>query len=158
MPGLDALLAELPSCSLNQLRQAWRERFGAPPALRSRDLLCRALAEWLQLEALGSDPVLDQRIRAELARLRPGRKPTINRPRYRPGAVLEKEWQGGRHHVEVLPDGYRWNGQIYTSTFLSPHLKRQILDGRQPAGLTLQRLMTNDIPLAWDQQMALCRE
>ena len=36
--------------------------------------------------------------------------------------------------------------------FLAPHLKRQILEGRQPAALTLQRLMTRPIPLAWEQQ------
>ena len=36
--------------------------------------------------------------------------------------------------------------------FLAPHLKRQILEGRQPATLTLQHLMTRPIPLAWEQQ------
>ncbi len=41
--------------------------------------------------------------------------------------------------------------------FLDPALKRQILEGKQPAGLTLQRLMTNPIPLAWSAQQALYR-
>ncbi len=41
--------------------------------------------------------------------------------------------------------------------FLAPHLKRQILEGRQPAALTLQRLMTRPIPLAWEQQTAFGR-
>ena len=41
--------------------------------------------------------------------------------------------------------------------FLDPALKRQILEGKQPAGLTLQRLMTNPIPLAWSEQQALYR-
>jgi site-specific DNA recombinase len=42
-------------------------------------------------------------------------------------------------------------------TFLAPALKRQILDGRQPVGLTMQRLKTNDVPLAWSEQQALYR-
>lgn len=41
--------------------------------------------------------------------------------------------------------------------FLAPALKRQILEGRQPGGLTLQRLMTTPIPLAWSAQQALYR-
>ena len=41
--------------------------------------------------------------------------------------------------------------------FLDPALKRQILEGKQPAGLTLQGLMTNPIPLAWSEQQALYR-
>ena len=41
--------------------------------------------------------------------------------------------------------------------FLDPALKRQILEGKQPAGLTLQRLMTSPIPLAWSEQQALYR-
>ncbi|MCA7120845.1 MAG: recombinase family protein [Acidibrevibacterium sp.] len=41
--------------------------------------------------------------------------------------------------------------------FLAPHLKRQILEGRQPAALTLQHLMTRPIPLAWEQQTVFGR-
>ena len=41
--------------------------------------------------------------------------------------------------------------------FLAPHLKRQILEGRQPAALTLQHLMTRPIPLAWEQQTVFAR-
>jgi hypothetical protein len=115
MADLRQTLAELPGLTLEQLRTQWRRHFGAPPAIRSRDLLCRAFAERLQMEAFGGDPAYDQRIRAELARLRPGRKPAVNRPRYRPGAVLEKAWQGTRHHVEVLPDGYRWEERTFAS-------------------------------------------
>lgn len=41
--------------------------------------------------------------------------------------------------------------------FLDPGLKHQILDGRQPEGLTLQRLMTRPIPLVWAAQQTLYR-
>lgn len=36
--------------------------------------------------------------------------------------------------------------------FLSPDLQQSILDGRQPQGLTLARLIATDIPLCWDAQ------
>jgi len=39
--------------------------------------------------------------------------------------------------------------------FLAPDLKAAILDGRQPRGLTLQFVSTQDIPLDWDQQRRL---
>ena len=115
MADLPQILTELLGLTLEQLRALWRRHFGTPPVLRSRDLFRRALAERLQMEAFGGDPAYEQRLRAELARLRPGGKPAINRPRYRPGAVLEKAWQGRRHHVEVLPDGYRWEGKTFAS-------------------------------------------
>ena len=62
MTGLPEILAELPSLTLEQLRTRWRRHFGAPPALRSRDLLCRALAERLQIAAFGGDPAYEQRL------------------------------------------------------------------------------------------------
>ena len=39
-------------------------------------------------------------------------------------------------------------------TFLAPPLKRAILEGRTPAGFTLNRLLQGDIPLSWDDQLA----
>ncbi len=41
--------------------------------------------------------------------------------------------------------------------FLAPDLKRAILEGRQPAAMNLQAIMTRDLPLAWDAQRALFR-
>jgi hypothetical protein len=39
--------------------------------------------------------------------------------------------------------------------FLAPDIQRAILDGRQPAGLNLQNLLTRKLPLAWEDQRAL---
>lgn len=36
--------------------------------------------------------------------------------------------------------------------FLAPDLQTQILEGRQPAGLNLQRFIDADLPAAWDDQ------
>ena len=115
MTDLPEILAELPGLTLAQLRAQWQRQFGAPPALRSRDLFRRALAERLQMEAFGGNPAYEQRLRAELARLSPGRKPVVDRPRYRAGAMLEKVWQGRRHHVAVMANGYRWEGKTFSS-------------------------------------------
>jgi hypothetical protein len=45
--------------------------------------------------------------------------------------------------------------KVLRVAFLAPDLKDAILNGRHPAGLTLQAIMTRDVPLAWDDQRAL---
>lgn len=44
--------------------------------------------------------------------------------------------------------------QIYRLNFLAPKIKEAIIDGNQPQGLTLSRLM-RDIPLCWKEQERL---
>lgn len=39
--------------------------------------------------------------------------------------------------------------------FLAPDLQTQILEGRQPPGLTLQRIIASELPPAWDDQRRL---
>jgi hypothetical protein len=39
--------------------------------------------------------------------------------------------------------------------FLAPSIQRAILDGRQPAGLSLHHLLDADLPLVWDDQARL---
>lgn len=36
--------------------------------------------------------------------------------------------------------------------FLAPDIQQEILAGRQPPGLTLKRLMQDDVPIAWSAQ------
>ena len=45
--------------------------------------------------------------------------------------------------------------RILRMAFLAPDLKLSILEGRQPAGLTLERFMRRDLPLDWAEQRAL---
>ena len=47
--------------------------------------------------------------------------------------------------------------RLIRTAFLAPDLKQAILDGDQPEGLTLQRVMTQDVPLDWDAQRQLYR-
>ena len=44
--------------------------------------------------------------------------------------------------------------RVMRVAFLAPDLKRAILDGVQPAGLTLQRVQDQEMPLAWERQRA----
>lgn len=47
--------------------------------------------------------------------------------------------------------------RLIRAAFLAPDLKRGILDGEQPFGLTLQVVMTRDVPLDWNEQRRLYR-
>ena len=47
-------------------------------------------------------------------------------------------------------DSYR--RRIAKLAFLAPDIQRALIEGRQPAGLTLQALLEADLPLSWDAQ------
>jgi hypothetical protein len=93
---------------LEGLRQAWRHRYGAPPKLRSVDLLARLLAWRIQAEAFGG---LDAETRRNLRRASAS-------PRDRQlsaGSLIVREWQGRRHEVTVGEGAYQYEGQTYQS-------------------------------------------
>lgn len=45
-------------------------------------------------------------------------------------------------------------GRTLKLAFLSPALTEAILDGRQPAGLSLAQLLDADLPISWQAQPA----
>ncbi len=47
--------------------------------------------------------------------------------------------------------------RILRLAFLAPDIKRAVIDGRPPAGLTLQRIVEADLPDSWEQQRRLLR-
>ena len=99
----------LEGLGLHELREVWRGRFGAPPRLRSPDLLRRCLAWRIQTLAYGGiDPGLRRRLRGE-GRVGEGLEE---------GGRIVREWRGQRHEVEVVDGGYLWNGRLFKS--LSP--------------------------------------
>jgi len=75
MSEIKALVHDVKTMNLDEVRQVWRERFGEPPPLRSTDLMRRALADRLQQE--GSSHPLDKRLAQLAARHRTGSKPTV---------------------------------------------------------------------------------
>jgi hypothetical protein len=98
----------LEALDLAGLREEWRRRYGDPPKMRSTELLSRLLAWRIQSEAFGG---LDA---ATIRLLRSDSSTPASRS-LMPGACLAREWQGLRHEVEVLEEGFLHQGTTYRS-------------------------------------------
>ena len=111
-----AIVAEVDqvrSLGTGALRQRWRLMFGATPAKGlTRDIIVRMIAYRIQEEAFGG---LDRETVKLLNRLARGEKPNELNRRLKAGTVLVREYQGERHTVTVVPDGFLWNGTTYAS-------------------------------------------
>jgi hypothetical protein len=94
---------------LEVLRDAWRARYGAPPKLRSQDLLRMALAWRLQADARGG---LDRGARDALRRSQPL---ATAQPALSIGVRLAREWKGVRHEVVATDGGFLHRGKTYKS-------------------------------------------
>lgn len=106
---IDEEVEGLASLDLDGLRQFWRERFGAPPALRSEPILRQLIAWRLQAHAFGR---LDEETRRLLARSGPlqaeGQHLGV-------GARLTRIWKGREVTVVVEKDGFRWDDRVFPS-------------------------------------------
>jgi hypothetical protein len=118
-----------------QLRQRYAEVFGEAPRTRNRAWLLRRLAWRLQALAEGDLSERARRRAAELAndadlRLNPPRlAPTGTPPertgtarldaqtdgRLPPGTVITRPYKGRTLQVQVLPQGFELEGQVYRS-------------------------------------------
>ena len=105
-----AILAAIETMGLSELRALWSHAFGSPPGLRSVDLLRLTLSWRLQARVHGG---LDAAMRKRL------RRKTIADPGsaidLEIGTMLNREWQGQPHIVEVVGEGFRWEGTTYSS-------------------------------------------
>ena len=106
---VDRLVAEVGQMDLEQLRDLWRQRYGATPSLRSVPIMRQLLAWRLQAEAHGG---LDPDTRRALARTgsiaAEGKHLGI-------GARLTRNWKGGEVEVVVEEKGFRWNDRHFQS-------------------------------------------
>lgn len=59
--------------------------------------------------------------------------------------------EGGQPMLDAAPATIRARRSLRLA-FLAPDIQRAILEGRQPQGLTLARLIESDIPLLWSDQ------
>jgi len=105
----------LEGMTLQQIRAEWSERYGAPPKLRSVDLLARLLSWRMQADCTGGlDPTTIKKLQHKTV--------PVAGPRLTPGVRIEREWRGVRESVEVVEGGFRWKGQTgavrLRSTFL----------------------------------------
>lgn len=115
------VVAELEDLGLEALRDIWRGRFGAPPSLRSPELLALMLAWRIQAHAEGG---LDGDVRRTLRRSTAPKAA----PPPAPGVRLVREWQGVRHEVITQDDGqFLYQDRRYRSL---SQIARQITGSR----------------------------
>lgn len=105
---LERTVLALESFDLEGLRTAWRQRWGAPPRLRSPQLLRHLIAWRIQTEALGG---LDSGTRRLLRRS----GTAVTSPGLQSGQRLTREWRGTRYDVEVVEGGFTHAGKIFKS-------------------------------------------
>jgi Protein of unknown function (DUF2924) len=103
--AIEAEVDQIRCLGFGPLRARWRMLFGAnPPKGLSKDIIGRMIAYRIQEEAFGG---LDRETVKLLDRLARGDKPNELNRRLKTGTVLVREYNGERHTVTVVPDGFR---------------------------------------------------
>lgn len=94
------------------LMDAWSVMFATPvPKRLSAPFLRRFLAFEVQAKAQGGLP---KGFRAKLDRAS-HEKPAARVPALKPGGRILREWNGATHVIDLLEDGFHWNGQHHSS-------------------------------------------
>ena len=115
---LKAHLDHLSTLGAPDLRAEWTRVYELPAPRRiSKDLLLRGIAYRIQEKMYGGlKPATIKRLHQIAAAAKEGRGlPQTPKRELQPGARLLREWEGHTHIVEVLPDGYAWQGKTYRS-------------------------------------------
>jgi hypothetical protein len=124
-------LAELERLSMKDLKERWRALFGTEPPGFNRVFLTRRLAHRIQDLAYGGLPqsakdemarVLDEEGYDELGRsIKPASRGGGNGTggskaiALAPGTLLIREWEGERHEVRALTEGFEYRGRRFKS-------------------------------------------
>lgn len=117
-------LAELERLPSGELKQRWVEMIGSEPPGYNRTFLIKRLSYRIQELAYGGlrpetraklDEVLDGAGYDELGRPGAQPKPQLPGNGIVPGTVLVRDFQGVRHTVTVLADGFEYRGKPYRS-------------------------------------------
>jgi Protein of unknown function (DUF2924) len=111
---IEVEIGRVRSLDLDALRTLWRVTFrSSPPPAFTKDLVARFLCWHIQEQAQGG---LDPETAKHLDGRTRGDKPGADRPRrLKPGTVLLREYQGERHTVTVVPNGYLWRETTFAS-------------------------------------------
>lgn len=105
-------LADLEAMDRAALAHLWSDLIGGDvPASMSQPMQRRFLAFELQARIEGGLPAT---LRARLDRIAAGEERKAS-PTLQPGARLLREWNGITHVVDVLPEGFLWNGSLHRS-------------------------------------------
>jgi len=120
--GILRQLAELDDLPTDELKSRWRTLYGKEPPRFNRQFLIKRLAYRIQELAYGGlpgelrgrmDRLLDDEGYNEIGVKTGKRKPNMDKPI--PGTLLIREWDGERHQVTVLSDGFEYRGMPYRS-------------------------------------------
>jgi hypothetical protein len=110
--ALEAEISRIRALGLHELRTLWHATFHTPPPSPfTKDLIARFISWHIQEQGLGA---LDHKATKLLEGLARGDKPRADR-RLKVGTVLVREYQGERHTVTVVSDGYVWRDTTYAS-------------------------------------------
>jgi hypothetical protein len=131
--NIEQEIAALRDLPYSELCQLWARQYGTPPPKGTRRLLLeRSASYWLQVKRFGGlSPVARRALKAAMAEVeakaRAKAGATIGKPdrpkaavatlpvALRPGTRLLREWNGRQHLVEVLEDGFAFDGKTYRS-------------------------------------------
>ncbi len=132
----------LQSMDLIALRDEWRKLKGSEPPRLSRDLMLRAVAYALQMQAFGElPPSTIKKLEASIGEV--GEViPPAEQPRrdLSAGARLVREWHGRTHSVEVLRQGFLFEGKVYRSlSEIARYITGSHWSGPRFFGLTKKR-------------------
>ena len=110
------LLDDLVGMDRDGLKQTWEDTFGSPPPLYlSPEFMRTAIALARQAKVFGGLTGAERRALKMVAEGR--RSPDAATAALGPfsGTQLVREWNGRTYRVEVLPEGYRFDGKAYRS-------------------------------------------
>jgi Protein of unknown function (DUF2924) len=112
--AIEAEIVRIRSLGLDDHRNLWRAAFRtSPPPAFTKDIVARFLCWHIQEQAFGG---LDPKTAKHLASLARGDRSKADRPRrLKIGTVLVREFQGARHSVTVVANGFVWREATYAS-------------------------------------------
>ena len=112
-------LIELAGLSREELAERWRKRLGhVPPKGCGRTLLELAEAYAMQAMAFGAlKPSLRRMLEGEVqcSRKSQSLRRTMKASLLTSGTRLVREWNGKTYHVDVVDNGFVWNGARHQS-------------------------------------------
>ena len=116
-----------------------KQAFGAaPPRSLARVFLCRVLAYERQCRTHGGLSAATRRALAAMANGTPGNGAPAES--VSPGTHLVREWNGRTYQVEVIDNGYRFDGKPYPSlTTIAKRITGTHWSGPRFFGLTPKR-------------------